>query len=106
MEELALDSSDISMLSLDVFPAKLFNNIFLPFLEALVASECSKLVNLAPSSSSFSSLTTLDVWKCHGPEHIFASSTAKSLVQLTKMRIRNCNKVAEIVTIEEKGETF
>ena len=76
-----------------------------PCLEALVVWDCSKLVNLAPSSSSFSNLSTLDVWKCHGAEHIIASSTAKSLVQLTKMSIRECNKVTEIVANEE-GESL
>ncbi|XWS73626.1 hypothetical protein CRYUN_Cryun02cG0144700 [Craigia yunnanensis] len=76
-----------------------------PCLEALVVWHCSKLVNLAPSSSSFSNLLTLDVWKCQGAEHIIASSTAKSLVQLTKMSIRECNKVTEIVANEE-GESL
>ncbi|OMO51703.1 Disease resistance protein [Corchorus olitorius] len=77
-------------------------DLILPCLEALVVWHCSGLVNLAPSSSSFSNLITLDVWKCHGVKNIIASSTAKSLVQLTKMSVRECNKVIEIVTDHEK----
>ncbi|XVF04820.1 hypothetical protein REPUB_Repub05bG0118300 [Reevesia pubescens] len=76
-----------------------------PCLEELVVWDCASLVNLAPSSSSFSNLTTLDVWRCHGAEHIIASSTAKSLMQLTKMSIRECNEVTEIVA-NEGGETL
>ncbi|KAK6272603.1 hypothetical protein POUND7_009686 [Theobroma cacao] len=80
-------------------------DLVLPLLEALVISHCSNLVNLAPSASSFSYLTTLDVWNCHGPENIVASSTAKSLVQLTRMSIRECNKVTEIIVDDEEEET-
>ncbi|XVE59933.1 hypothetical protein DITRI_Ditri05aG0086000 [Diplodiscus trichospermus] len=77
------------------------------FLEALVVWECSELVNLAPSWSSFSNLTTLDIWKCNRAEHIIACSTAKSLVQLTKMSIRECEEVTEIIIANEKqGETL
>ncbi|KAL4325668.1 hypothetical protein GQ457_11G019040 [Hibiscus cannabinus] len=78
-----------------------------PYLESLLVSHCSKLVSLAPSSSSFSNLTSLDVWHCHGLEHIISSSTAKTLVQLTKMSIRECREVTEIVENDEEkaGET-
>ncbi|KAK8637628.1 hypothetical protein V6N13_136102 [Hibiscus sabdariffa] len=79
-----------------------------PYLESLLVSHCSKLVSLAPSSSSFSNLISLDVWHCHGVEHIISSSTAKTLVQLTKMSIRECRGVTEIVENDEEkaGETL
>ncbi|KAE8710585.1 Detected protein of unknown function [Hibiscus syriacus] len=74
-----------------------------PFLESLLVWHCNKLLSLAPSSSSFANLTTLDVWNCHGAGHIISSSTAKTLVQLTKMSIRECREVTEIVEDDEEA---
>ncbi|XP_012463876.1 disease resistance protein At4g27190 [Gossypium raimondii] len=72
-----------------------------PYLESLVVWNCNRLISLAPPSSSFSNLTTLDIWKCHGVKHIISSSTAKTLTKLTKMSVRECDEVTEIVANDE-----
>ncbi|GLT82112.1 hypothetical protein SLE2022_005230 [Rubroshorea leprosula] len=75
-----------------------------PRIEGLEVWECNGLTNLAPSSASFHTLTTLDICKCKGMMNIVTSSTAKSLVQLIKMSIRECSTVMEIVADEEEEE--
>ncbi|KAF2294862.1 hypothetical protein GH714_024599 [Hevea brasiliensis] len=69
-------------------------------LEDLVVSECNSLITLAPSSASFQNLTTLDVWKCNGLVGLLTSSTAKSLVRLTIMIIKECDGLKEVVANE------
>lgn len=75
-----------------------------PRIEGLEVWECNGLTNLAPSSASFHTFTTLDIWKCKGMMNIVTSSTAKSLVQLIKMSIRECSSVMEIVADEGEEE--
>ncbi|PPE01005.1 hypothetical protein GOBAR_DD01968 [Gossypium barbadense] len=125
LDELTLDSRDISMLSDEnVFRPDLFSSIKVlqravpigetgrrsektsrdtirnSYIEVGTAFE-SALISLAPPSSSFSNLTTLDIWKCHGVRHIISSSTAKTLTKLTKMSVRECDEVTEIVANDE-----
>ncbi|XP_017976920.1 PREDICTED: uncharacterized protein LOC18599489 isoform X2 [Theobroma cacao] len=71
-------------------------------LESTEVWECDLLSNLTPSAS-FQSLTTLDVWNCQGMINLVSSSTARTLVQLMDIRIRECNKLTEIVA-EEEGD--
>ncbi|XP_058000535.1 uncharacterized protein LOC110653207 [Hevea brasiliensis] len=69
-------------------------------LEDLVVLECNSLITLAPSSASFQNLTTLDVWKCNGLVGLLTSSTAKSLVRLTIMIIKECDGLKAVVANE------
>ncbi|KAJ9159368.1 hypothetical protein P3X46_024877 [Hevea brasiliensis] len=69
-------------------------------LQTLEIVTCYGLTNLAPSSASFQNLMTLDVWRCAGLVNLISSSTAKSMVNLTKMSVRESKMVEEIVSSE------
>jgi hypothetical protein len=79
-------------------PGSTFQN-----LEDLKVSKCGRLKNLVPSSISFQNLESLEVWECHGLSCLVTPSVAKSLVQLRKLVITKCNKMAKIVS-DEGGE--
>ncbi|XP_052297217.1 uncharacterized protein LOC127902350 [Citrus sinensis] len=70
-------------------------------LEQLKISECSHLINLVPSSSSFQNLTTLVVSYCKGLKNVLTSSTTKTLVRLREMKISGCNMITEIVADDD-----
>ncbi|KAK4596163.1 hypothetical protein RGQ29_014280 [Quercus rubra] len=72
-------------------------------LENLIVSFCDKLKILVPSSISFQNLTNLEILKCHGLINLVTSSTAKSLVQLKKMSVSECERITEVV-VGEGGE--
>ncbi|KAL9341503.1 hypothetical protein Peur_064828 [Populus x canadensis] len=71
-------------------------------LETLEVRSCDSLINLAPSASSFGNLTALHVWDCKALKYLVTSSTARSLVQLSAMSIKECKMVTEIVA--SKGD--
>ncbi|KAL5825621.1 hypothetical protein ACOSQ3_021684 [Xanthoceras sorbifolium] len=56
-------------------------------LENLDVDKCNSLVTLIPPSSCFQNLTILRVYSCKRLLNLVSSSTAKSLIRLTKMRI-------------------
>ena len=97
-----LELSELPMLTHlwkeDTQPSPIFHN-----LENLKVSICNKLKNLVPSSVSFQNLTNLEICKCHGLINLVTSSTAKSLVQLKKMSVSECERITEVVT-GERGE--
>ena len=64
---------------------------------------CGELKILVPSSISFQNLANLEIWKCHGLINLVTSSTAKSLSQLKKMSVSECERITEVVT-REGGE--
>ncbi|KAL4377735.1 hypothetical protein GQ457_02G035620 [Hibiscus cannabinus] len=66
-------------------------------LEILQVMECSRLMNLVPTSLSFKHLTTLKVSKCHGFRNLVTFTTAKSMVQLKTMSVMNCQMIEEII---------
>ncbi|XP_024627760.1 uncharacterized protein [Medicago truncatula] len=72
-------------------------------LEHLLLLDCHSLVTLAPSSLSLTHLTYLEVNSCRGLMNLMAISTAKSMVQLAKMKVIEC-KMQEIVTNEGNEE--
>ncbi|XVF30748.1 hypothetical protein REPUB_Repub16aG0085200 [Reevesia pubescens] len=74
-------------------PGPMFQN-----LRTLEVLECDKLRNLAPSSTSFQNLCTLAVSNCHGFINLITHSTAKSLIQLTRMSITDCRMIEKIVS--------
>ncbi|XP_054790032.1 uncharacterized protein LOC129295531 [Prosopis cineraria] len=75
----------------------------LEILEVLYVGGCSKLKHLLPSSATFNHLTDLEVEDCSGLIDLFTSSTARSLVKLTTMKIRNCYSLEQVVA-EERDE--
>ncbi|KAI9112188.1 hypothetical protein K1719_016711 [Acacia pycnantha] len=72
-------------------------------LEYLSVLYCSNLKHLVPSSVTFSHLTHLEVEFCDGLIHLMTSSTARSLVKLTTMKIKNCNSLEQVVAEEREG---
>ncbi|GLT36287.1 hypothetical protein SLA2020_106760 [Shorea laevis] len=66
-------------------------------LRVLEVQECGKLKNLMPSFIYFRNLHTLELSRCHGLKNLMRYSTAKGLVQLTKMSVNDCAMMEEIV---------
>ncbi|MBA0687345.1 hypothetical protein Goari_014892, partial [Gossypium aridum] len=69
-------------------------------LEALEFRRCDGSISLGLYLSSFQNLITLDLWQCKATA-LITSSVARNLVQLIKMRIRDCIMVREIVAKEK-----
>ncbi|KAK8576342.1 hypothetical protein V6N13_090815 [Hibiscus sabdariffa] len=65
--------------------------------EILQVMGCEKLKNLVPTSVSFKHLTTLEVSKCHGFRNLVTLTTAKSMVQLKRMSVTDCQMIEEII---------
>ncbi|TXG73903.1 hypothetical protein EZV62_002482 [Acer yangbiense] len=61
---------------------------------------CNYLRSLVPSHISFQNLTTMEVLDCNELLNLVAISTAKSLVQLTKLSISECKMIKEIIIHE------
>lgn len=75
----------------------------LELLESITINKCSCLRNLVPSYVSFNHLTKLEVTKCNGLMTLINSSTARGLVKLKRMMIRECNSLEQVVAEEECG---
>ncbi|KAF7840437.1 putative disease resistance protein [Senna tora] len=75
-------------------------DLILPNLESLYISNCDNLIKFGPSFISFKNLTNIDVGFCKRLTSLLTSSTATSLVQLTRLRIYLCNKIEEIIAKE------
>ncbi|MBA0833028.1 hypothetical protein Goarm_017371, partial [Gossypium armourianum] len=69
-------------------------------LEALEFRRCDGSISLGLYLSSFQNLITLDLWQSKATA-LITSSVARNLVQLIKMRIRDCIMVREIVAKEK-----
>ncbi|XP_039029192.1 uncharacterized protein LOC120163290 [Hibiscus syriacus] len=67
-----------------------------PNLETLEVRRCEGLIGLGPFLASFRNLKILDLWQCYAVA-LITSSAARNLMQLIKMRIRDCSTVREIV---------
>ncbi|GLT33012.1 hypothetical protein SLA2020_076350 [Shorea laevis] len=75
-----------------------YEPVFLNNLTILKVHECSKLKNLVPTLVYFENLQILEVSKCQGLTNLVRYSTAKRLVQLTRMAISHCDMIGEVVT--------
>ncbi|XP_029127696.1 uncharacterized protein LOC114916014 [Cajanus cajan] len=73
-------------------------------LEYLILEECPCLDTLAPSSISFTYLTNLEVSNCNKLRYLITPSTAKSLVQLTTMKVIQCESMKTVVLEQENEE--
>ena len=71
---------------------KIFQN-----LTTLEVSSCNELKALVSSTVTFQNLTTLEVSKSGGLITLMAISTAKSLVQLARLKIIECKMIEEII---------
>ncbi|XP_042992984.1 uncharacterized protein LOC122319131 isoform X1 [Carya illinoinensis] len=70
-------------------------------LQFLSLSGCGKLKNIVPSSVSLHNLRELAISDCHGLINLLTSSTAKTLVQLSRMTVTDCKRITEIVAMED-----
>ncbi|KAJ4721535.1 Disease resistance protein [Melia azedarach] len=66
-------------------------------LEILKVLNCQNLTNLLPSRPSFQHLKELQISGCRKLVNLVTSTTAKSLVQLVKMRVDRCSGMTEVV---------
>ncbi|KAM5572737.1 putative disease resistance protein [Rosa sericea] len=72
-----------------------------PNLESLNVSDCYRLENLASSPVSFQNLTKLEVYRCDGLKCLAPFSVAKSLVQLTNLKVTHCKEIVVLVAGNE-----
>ncbi|KAL6206915.1 hypothetical protein ACLB2K_024161 [Fragaria x ananassa] len=71
--------------------------LYFPKVEILKVKDCDSLQNLRSSAISFNNLTTLHVRRCKGLKYLISISMAKSLMQLTKLKVRDCEEMIEII---------
>jgi len=77
---------------------------FVRNLETFEVINCSSLENLVTCRVFFSNLTCLKVQWCRSLSYLFTSSTARSLNQLQRKEIKECESIKEIVAKEESDE--
>ncbi|KAK8570769.1 hypothetical protein V6N13_103173 [Hibiscus sabdariffa] len=73
-------------------------------LENLQVWHCHSLINLGSYFSTLQNLTTLDIWDCKEMTEMITSCQAQSLVCLVRMRIRECERMREVIA-SQGGET-
>ena len=71
-------------------------------LQELSVSNCPCLISLVPSSTSFTNLTYVEVDNCKELVYLITYSTTKSLVQLKTLKVTNCDKMLDIVKIDDE----
>jgi len=71
-------------------------------LETFEVISFSSLENLVSCKVSFSNLICLKVKSCDRLSYLFTSSTARSLTQLKRIKIKECQSIKEIVFKEEE----
>ncbi|XP_027906929.1 uncharacterized protein LOC114166401 isoform X2 [Vigna unguiculata] len=85
-------------------PENSWTDSFVRNLETFKVIKCGSLKSLVACTVSFSNLICLKVEGCHSLSYLLTSSTAKSLGQLKRMEIKNCDSIEEIVCKEESDE--
>ncbi|KAF7840439.1 putative disease resistance protein [Senna tora] len=73
-------------------------------LERLEVECCCSLIKLTPPLASFENLTQLIVSGCQQLIYLVTSSTAKSLVNLYRLEITDCERMEEIVRNESEED--
>ncbi|KAI9185216.1 hypothetical protein LWI28_005352 [Acer negundo] len=78
-----------------------------PNLSSISVQGCSKLKSLFPVSIAFllslQNLTTLKLYNCQGPTHLFSSTLVRNLMQLEIIYIWNCKELEQII-VEDHTE--
>ncbi|XP_044475554.1 uncharacterized protein LOC123203298 isoform X2 [Mangifera indica] len=79
---------------------------FLQNLQTLTADKCHHLTYLMSSSYiCFKNIKHLEVDCCNGLASILTCSAARTLVQITTIKIKECELITEVITTESKIET-
>ncbi|KAL2337373.1 hypothetical protein Fmac_011819 [Flemingia macrophylla] len=73
-------------------------------LECLILKQCPCLNTIAPASVSFTYLKNLEVSHCNKLRYLITPSTARSLVQLTTLKVIQCELMKTIVSEQENEE--
>ncbi|WVZ06066.1 hypothetical protein V8G54_019412 [Vigna mungo] len=73
------------------------HEVLLQRVERLSIQHCTKLKKLVSSSVTFSYLTYLEVMNCKSMRSLMTCSAAKTLVQLTTLKVCSCPMIVEIV---------
>ncbi|KAL6132129.1 hypothetical protein ACLB2K_070500 [Fragaria x ananassa] len=71
--------------------------LYFPKVEILKLEDCDSIKNLRSSAISFNNLTTLKVSRCKGLNYLISFSMATCLMQLTKLKVGDCEEMIEIV---------
>ncbi|XP_031280181.1 probable disease resistance protein At4g27220 [Pistacia vera] len=77
---------------------------FLQNLQILDVERCHYLTILMPSVTAFKNIKTLEAFCCNGLVNVLTCSAVKTLVNLTTLRIRDCNLVTEVIANEGDRE--
>lgn len=79
--------------------------VLFPNLEILEVQVCKRLKSLGSSPAiSFRNLTSLTVISCNGLEYLATYSVAKSLVQLTTLKVLFCESILVIVASNDEDD--
>ncbi|XP_044497328.1 uncharacterized protein LOC123219428 isoform X1 [Mangifera indica] len=70
---------------------------FLQSLQKLFVYGCHYLTILMPSATSFKNLKDLSISSCNGLDKVLTCEAAKTLVNITKLKIGECKLVTEVV---------
>ncbi|BAT83721.1 hypothetical protein VIGAN_04091900 [Vigna angularis var. angularis] len=73
-------------------------------LQTLTVTSCPRLEKLGRGAMSFINLKELYVKDCGRIEYLFTFSTAKSLVQLETLIVKNCESIKEIAMKEDEDD--
>ncbi|KAM5587467.1 hypothetical protein ABKV19_006089 [Rosa sericea] len=73
-------------------------SLLFPNLETLEVSCCNGLKSLESYAIFFRNLTNLTIYACDGLEYLTSYSVAKSLVQLTTLKVDWCDRIVVIVS--------
>ncbi|XP_056164571.1 uncharacterized protein LOC115681898 [Syzygium oleosum] len=77
----------------------------LKHIESLFIRGCPGLSIVFPCPASFQSLRELEVWDCSGLVHMGTCSAVTSLVHLTRLTLRDCGAMKDVVTDEDDDRT-
>ncbi|KAL2336064.1 hypothetical protein Fmac_010510 [Flemingia macrophylla] len=78
--------------------------IIFPHLNCLTLNDLPELISFYDGSLSFPFLDKLKVTDCNMLKYLLTSSTAKGLVQLKTMVIKECDSIKEIIVCNKEGD--
>ncbi|KAI6677270.1 hypothetical protein NL676_038066 [Syzygium grande] len=77
----------------------------LKHIESLFIRGCPGLSIVFPCPASFQSLRELEVWDCNGLVHMGTCSAVTNLMHLTRLTLRDCGAMKDVITDEDDDRT-